>query len=315
MPTPTILTDVSLRGYSTLRAGGNAERFAVARNADELAVLVEGAHRSGEPLTVIGQGSNILPSDAGIPGLTVLNLCRELILDGGNVECESGLRLQELFLKTVQAGRRGFEYAVGIPGTVGGALVSNAGAYRSNISEFLTELEVVHAGDRQWVKPEWMEFGYRTSRLRARPNDPTVVLRSRFVLPVGDAKTSYDNAREYQRQRISKQPPGASAGSFFKNVEDPDIAGSLPDLPPALKKAGVVPAGFLLEAVEMKGYRHGGAMFSARHANFLLNVGNARATELRELTDIAKARVRSVFGVELEAEVLFIGDWSNYPTS
>lgn len=312
---PKIYTNKCLRGLTTLRAGGCAEQFAVARSADELAGLVETAHRAGSPITVIGQGSNLLISDRGIPGLTVLNLSRGFQLENGAVECESGLRIQELFLKTVQAGRRGFEYAVGIPGTVGGALVSNAGAYRSNISEFLTELEVVHAGVRSWVAPEWMEFGYRTSRLRARPADPTIVLRVRFNLPCGEAKASYDLAREFQRQRIGKQPPGASAGSFFKNVEDQRIADSLDSLPASLKAAGVVPAGFLLEAVGMRGYRHHGAMFSARHANFLLNVGNASATELRELTDIAREKVSAAFGVQLEAEVLLIGEWSGYPRS
>ncbi len=131
-------------------------------------------------------------------------------------------------------------------------------------------------------------------------------------LPTGNPKKIYDEAREYQRQRISKQPPPASAGSFFKNVNDPTLAASLPGLPEGLKKAGVVPAGYLIEAAGLKGYRLGGAMQGARHANFILNVGNATAFEIRRLANYTKATVRERFGVELEEEVLYLGDWSRF---
>ncbi|MCC7231183.1 MAG: hypothetical protein IT203_12390, partial [Fimbriimonadaceae bacterium] len=113
-------------------------------------------------------------------------------------------------------------------------------------------------------------------------------------------KAIYDEAREYQRQRISKQPPSASAGSFFKNVNDPDLAQTLPGLSDGMREAGVVPAGFLIEAVGLKGFRMGGAMQGARHANFILNVGNATATEIRRLALFTKGKVRETFGVELE---------------
>jgi UDP-N-acetylmuramate dehydrogenase len=125
-------------------------------------------------------------------------------------------------------------------------------------------------------------------------------------------KQSFDEAREYQRQRIGKQPPPASAGSFFKNVLDKALADSLDTLTEGMKKAGVVPAGYLIEACGLKGHRLGGAMLARKHANFILNVGGASATEIRDLAEFTKSRVRERFGVELEEEVLFLGDWSQY---
>jgi UDP-N-acetylmuramate dehydrogenase len=310
---PLIQYGVSLRPYTTLRAGGPAESLALARNVDELAALVAGAQNRGERVTILGWGSNVLPSDAGVRGLTVINLTRGLrVARTGEVIVDSGCGFQEVFLKTAQAGLRGLEFAVGIPGTLGGALVSNAGAYRSCVSEFLTRLEVVIDGERKWVDPSWMDFKYRDSVLRRSDAPNAVVLRIEMKLPQGESKRIYDEAREYQRQRIGKQPPSPSAGSFFKNVQDRDLAAVLPGLTDGMRKAGVVPAGFLIEAVGLKGYRLGGAALGRRHANFIVNIGGATATEIRRLALHAKYTVAARFGVELEEEVLYLGDWSAF---
>jgi UDP-N-acetylmuramate dehydrogenase len=302
-----------LRAYTTLRAGGPAEELAFAANVEQLAKLALAAQESGKGVTLLGRGSNVLPSDAGVHGLTVINRATGIrVAKSGEVVADTGCDFQELFLKTAQAGLRGLEYAVGIPGTLGGALVSNAGAYRSNVSEFITGLEIVFNGERAWVSPAWMQFSYRNSILR-RPDPPSaVVLRVSMTLPAGERKRIYDEARDYQRQRISKQPPSASAGSFFKNVNDRTLAESLDLLPPAMRAAGVVPAGYLIEAAGLKGYRVGGAMLGRRHANFMLNIGGASATEIRNVAEHAKNVVRDRFGVVLEEEVLYLGDWSRY---
>jgi UDP-N-acetylmuramate dehydrogenase len=308
-----LATSVPLAPYTTLKAGGPAEYFFVARDVDALADAALFAQSNSVAMTVLGSGSNMLPSDVGVRGLVVLNLADRIEIEcDGTVTAECGCAFQDLFLKSVQAGLKGLEFAVGIPGTLGGALVSNAGAYRSNVSEFITGLEVVFNGRRTWVEPSFMEFSYRDSILR-RPDPPQcAMLRARFKLPKGVARESYDEAREYQRQRIGKQPPPASAGSFFKNVLDKALADSLDTLTEGMKNAGVVPAGYLIEAAGLRGYRHGKAMLAKKHANFIINVGGASAFEIRDLAEFAKGRVREKFGVTLEEEVLYLGDWSSY---
>lgn len=317
MGSPLLMTrvqeKVSLAPYTTLRSGGAAQWFLKVRSVEEFAAVAIEAQLQGIGTTVLGWGSNVLPSDDGVPGLTILNAARQIeIGPDGAVSADCGCGFQELFLKTAQHGLLGLEFAVGIPGTLGGALVSNAGAYRSNVSEFLTELEVVHNGERKMVPPSFMEFSYRDSRIRRANREALVLLRVVFQLPKGVPKAIYDEARDYQRQRITKQPPPASAGSFFKNVNDPQLAASLTRLPEKLRQAGVVPAGFLIQEAGLPGTRHKGAMIARRHANFIVNVGGAKAFAIRELADKAKAAVHDRFGVHLEEEVLYLGDWRRY---
>lgn len=305
---------VSLRPYTTLRTGGEAEWFVEVSELGLFAAIAAAAQASNRAMLVLGWGSNLLPSDAGVKGLVILNRCRRIVVDPSTctVEAETGCGFQELFLKTAQAGLAGLEFAVGIPGTLGGALVSNAGAYRSNVSEFLTDLEIVYGGERRWVKPDWMGFAYRDSVLR-RANPPScALLRVRMRLRPGDPKAIYDEAREYQRQRIGKQPAPASAGSFFKNVYDQALADRLSRLPERLRAAGVVPAGYLIEHAGLAGAKQGGAVLSRRHANFMLNVGGATATDVRNLAERVKREVAAMFGVHLEEEVQYVGDWSAF---
>lgn len=305
---------VPLRLFTTLKAGGEAEYFTYCKTVGELAgaaLFCQGG--AGLPLTVLGWGSNVLPSDDGVPGVCAINATNSIeISEDGTLLVDSGASFQDVFLKAAQAGRGGLEFAVGIPGSIGGALVSNAGAYRSNVSEFLTRLEIVFEGERQWVNPSWMEFSYRDSRLRRTSGVQCAILRIEMQLPVRRQKEIYDEARNYQRQRIGKQPPPASAGSFFKNVNDHDLAQSMPELSEGMRKAGVVPAGYLIERAGLMGTRIGGAMFAHRHANFIVNVGNASAFEIRRLAMLGKKAVFERFGVELEEEVLYLGDWRRF---
>lgn len=303
---------VPLRPYTLLRAGGDAEEFGITSDINQLAVWIAESHAADQPLTILGWGSNVLPSDAGVPGRVIRNETSGFSRLGQTVEAESGLSFQDFFLRCTQAGLGGTSYAVGIPGSLGGALVSNAGAYRGAISEHLVALEVVRDGHREWVSPDVLEFSYRDSILRKPQPPKLVVLRLRFELPVADAEREFDLAREWQRQRISKQPPNPSAGSFFKNVIDADLAQRLETLPPVLREKGIIPAGYLIEQVGLKGTWHYGAQIGERHANFLLNRRNARASAIRDLAEHAKERVRDAFGVELEEECLYLGDWSGY---
>jgi len=250
-------------------------------------------------------------SDLGYPGLVIQNRCKATSI-GPETTAECGVSFGSLFYQTARTGLSGLEWAIGIPGTVGGALVSNAGAYRGNIGPLVKSVRVFADGHDQVVGPEWMEFSYRDSRLRRSGIGRTVILSCVLNLtPGGDPDDIISRAKVYQEQRRNKQPFAPSAGSFFKNVVSLEFAASLDGLPQGMRDAGVVPAGFLIERCGLKGHSVGGAMVSLEHANFLINAGGATAADLRSLASEVARSVRDKFGVELEEEVLYVGDWTD----
>jgi len=300
--------DEPMHRHTTLRVGGPADYYLHAEEAEVLAEVAALAQRLNLPHFLLGEGSNICVADAGVRGLMLHNGCRRARI--GPVTCvDAGHNFMALFVKTMQAGLSGLEFAVGIPGTVGGALVSNAGAYRANICDLVQEIDVVEAGVRRCVGPEWMEFSYRDSRLRRASGSAAVLVGVTLRLTPASKREIRMKARDLQMQRILKQPWEPSAGSWFKNVYDTGLAESLPKLPAAMKQAGVVPAAYLSEACGCKGYQVGGAGISGRHANFIVNLGGATAEELRQAAAHLKSRVLERFGVRLEEEVLCVGDW------
>jgi UDP-N-acetylmuramate dehydrogenase len=307
-----IRRDEPLRKYTTLRVGGPADLYFQAANADDLAAVAAAAQSASLQYFLLGGGSNVCISDKGVRGLVIHNLCRACEV-GPVTRVDAGHNFMSLFLKSARASLSGLEFAVGIPGSVGGALVSNAGAYRQNICDLVVDIDVVEEGERKTVGPDWMAFSYRDSRLR-RPNaSPAALVGVTLRLAPKPRTEIMARARDNQRQRIFKQPWYPSAGSFFKNVYDRTLAEQLPELPAPMKEAGVVPAGYLSAACDCKGLTVGGAQISRRHGNFVVNRGNATADDIRQLTGIVKQRVFDRFGVKLEEEVLYAGDWEGLP--
>lgn len=304
-----------MRRHTTLKVGGPARWFWGASDTETLAKVLSACWEHDIPYLFVGHGSNLLMSDLGYDGLVIQNRCKKTEI-GPITYSDSGVSLGSLFAQAARAGFAGLEWAIGIPGTVGGALVSNAGAYRGNIGPLVRTIRVFDNGQDQTVGAEWMEFSYRDSRLRRNGVGRTVILSCTLaLLEEGDPDAIMARAKRYQSERRAKQPFAPSAGSFFKNVNDRDLALSLPSLPDALKEAGVVPAGYLIEACGLKGARVGGAQVSEKHANFLINLDNqATAADLRALAGQVKAEVCRRYGVTLEEEVLYVGDWGDsYP--
>lgn len=295
--------------FTTLRVGGPADLYFRATRADDLAEAAAAAQRFAVPYFLLGGGSNVCISDRGVRGLVIHNECVRCEI-GTTTYVDAGYPFMQLFLDSARASLSGLEFAVGIPGTVGGALVSNAGAYRQNICDLVESIDVVEGGERKSVGPEWMGFSYRDSRLRKPGGPPATILGVTLNLKPKPRPEILARARDNQRQRIFKQPWYPSAGSFFKNVYNRELADLLPDLPVPMKEAGVVPAGYLSGAVGCKGLAVGGAQISRRHANFVVNRGLATASDIRSLTGIVKQRVFERFGIELEEEVLYVGEWS-----
>jgi UDP-N-acetylmuramate dehydrogenase len=300
--------------HTTLRVGGPARWFWAASDVERLADALPRLWAAGIPYLLIGHGSNLLMSDRGYDGLVIQNRCKGVRIDAatGAVSSECGVSFGSLYSQTMRQGISGLEWAIGIPGTVGGALVSNAGAYRGNIGPLVRRVRAFFEGTVGDFGPEWMGFRYRDSRLRNETPPRTVVLSVDLELTPGGAPAEIEaRAKKYQAERREKQPLEPSAGSFFKNVYDRALAESFDDLPPALREAGVVPVGFLSMKAGCRGWREGGAGVSEKHGNFLVNHGGATAADFRRLADRVKAHLRARYGVELEEEVLCVGDWHN----
>jgi UDP-N-acetylmuramate dehydrogenase len=304
-------SDEPMSRHTTLRVGGPARWFWAASDVEVLAQTLSACFKADIPYLFLGHGSNVLMSDRGYDGLIIQNRCKGVEV-GPITSCESGASLGSLFHHTARAGYAGLEWGVGIPGTVGGALVSNAGAYRGNIGPLARSIRLVDEGVDQTVGAEWMEFEYRDSRLRRAGISRSVILSCTLELTYeGDPAAILARAKDYQSQRRSKQPYAPSAGSFFKNVLNRELAESLETLPPGMRAAGVVPAGYLIEACGLKGLTVGGAQASEKHANFLINTNHeATATDFFRLAALVKKSVKERFGVMLEEEVLYLGDWS-----
>ena len=284
--------------YTSARVGGSAEMFVIVTNTTELQSVVEMAFIQRIPYTVIGGGSNVLVSDNGVRGLMILNKAREVHFrhTGLSVVCavESGMNLSSLARQCIAKGLGGLEWAVSIPGTVGGAVVGNSGAHGGDMNSTLLSATVWEPGNglRIYSKEE-MEYGYRDSILKQERVDDRprrVVLSAELELKPEPAEVLMARADGFVARRKETQPSGASMGSMFKN-------------PPNYY------AGYLIEAAGLKGYRLGGAHISEKHANFFVNDEDATAEHVRGLIAEAWNTVREQFGVELELEVELLGDW------
>lgn len=312
LPMESVRENESMARHTTLRVGGPARYFYPANDLEVLAQILPALSQASIPYLLIGHGSNLLMSDRGFDGVVIQNRCKKTAINNetGAVYAECGASLGSLFMQTQRAGLAGLEWGIGIPGTVGGALVSNAGAYRGNIGPLVMQVRAFFEGAVSSFGPEWFGFSYRDSRLRNETPPRTVVLSVDMQLtPTTDPDAVLATAKRYQGERRAKQPLQPSAGSFFKNVQNRALAERFDDLAPALKEAGVVPTGFLSMKAGCMGWREGGAMVSDKHGNFLVNAGGATATDFRQLADRIKTRILNEYGVMLEEEVLAVGDW------
>ena len=294
-----VVRDEPMSRHNSLRIGGPATLFVTVNSVDELVKAVLAARERSVPYLVIGNGTNMLVGDYGIDGLVIHNkskqLSHDVLEDGRSIwHVDSGVLFSRLARITCDAGWTGQEWSNSVPGSMGGGVVSNAGAHGKELKDDLISVDVLTAeGKIENWPAESLRLGYRTSRFKALGNramsPPEVVLRAHLYLYPDTEHTCESHMRQYLEERQAKQPQGKSAGSTFKN-------------PPGNS------AGYLIEQVGMKGYRHGGAQFSPKHANFMMNVGGATAADVHYLMDLARQKVREQFGIEMEPEIEFIGE-------
>ncbi|MCD6519958.1 MAG: UDP-N-acetylmuramate dehydrogenase [Anaerolineae bacterium] len=286
-----------LAQYTTFGIGGPADLLLVAERLEELQEWVRLAREVRVPVLVLGKGSNVLVADAGVRGLVIINRCQEFELaESGLLLAQGGVLLNELAWWTVKRGWAGLEWAVGIPGTVGGAVVGNAGAYGGCIGDVVRWALVLSPEGREerWSN-EQLAFDYRTSALKhfSSKGERWIVLQVALQLTRGEREKLEARARNVLQQRRERTPQGYCAGSVFKRTVQ-------------------YPAGFLIEQAGLKGYRIGGAEVSRKHANFFMNIGGATANEMRALMEVVSRKVWETFGQRLEPEIEFIGEWEDH---
>jgi len=297
-----IRRDVSLARHTTMKVGGPADYFAAVNTVEQLAGLVGWCRRVELPYFVLGGGSNILISDRGMRGLVIFNRCRQVQVSGHDgrplLFAESGAAMAGVARTSIRRGLAGLDWAVSVPGTVGGAVVGNAGAHGGEIKDTLQSAQVLdESGALQEMNIDNFDYAYRDSalkrRLPLRAGFKAVVLSATFELKHGDPVALKAEADAYLAHRRRTQPVEPSLGSTFVN-------------PPGDY------AGRLIEAVGLKGRRIGGVEVSVTHANFIVNpggVGSAKAQDVMDLVHLIQTTVKEEFGVSLQREIQLAGDW------
>lgn len=284
--------DVPLAPFTTLRVGGAADRYAVAASTEELVDLLELAADASVPTFLLGKGSDIVVADAGIRGLVIRVRADGVEVHGTRVRAEAGASMTAMAKRCARDGLAGFDWAISIPGTFGGAVWANAGAHEGQMADVVRDVEVFDPRDRgrRSLPASELGFAYRDSRFK---HSPEVVLTGTIQLDRGDSATISALVDEHQARRKATQPlADQNAGSVFRN-------------PPGDH------AGRLVEAAGLKGHRIGSAQVSTLHANFIVtDRGSGRASDVRALGDLVRATVRDRFGVELAYEIEFVGDWA-----
>jgi UDP-N-acetylmuramate dehydrogenase len=276
--------------HTTFGIGGQADFFYVARRPEDLIEAIQIAKVVNLPFFILGSGSNVLVSDSGFKGLVIKNRCNKIFLSDENITCQSGTLLNDLVNFSYENSLSGVEFAAGIPGTIGGAVYGNAGAFGKTVGDPLTEAVILKPqGGIEKVDKEYFEFGYRESKLKKTKE---VLLSATFELEKGEKEEIKKEIHKNVEMRRGKLPQKEkSAGCFFKNVVDNE------------KKLS---AGFLLEQVGAKGMRYGEAVVFEKHANILINLGKAKAKDVKALADSLKRKIKEKFDIDLEEEVVYL---------
>ncbi|GAB4530664.1 MAG: UDP-N-acetylmuramate dehydrogenase [Anaerolineales bacterium] len=282
--------DVPLASYTAARLGGPAEALLAVHNADELAQAVRILWAEALPFYILGGGSNVLVSDAGLQAVVLLNRARRVHFDNAGVRAESGANLGAIARQAAARGLGGLEWAVNIPGTLGGAVFGNAGAHGGDIARQLQLAEILHPeqGILHLTSAD-LGYGYRTSALK-RGELAGIVLQATLRLQPAPHTEIQARMAAFTAHRRQTQPPGASLGSMFKNP-----AGDY--------------AGRLIEAAGLKGLQIGGAQISPQHANFFINTGQATASDIFALIQQTRETVQQQFGITLELEIELLGEF------
>jgi len=309
-PDVKILENEPLKNHTTFKIGGPAKYFVETNQTDVLKALLTEAKTNNVAWTMIGGGSNILVSDSGFNGLVIKIIPGELEIDGATIRVWAGNFLAVVLQNVLSAGLTGMEFSAGIPGTIGGAVKGNAGTYGEDMSKVVEEVNFLdeNSAEKTFTKND-CGFSYRNSVFKDHPQwlITNVVLK----LEQGDLEASKKLVMERLQKRTC-QPPEPSAGCIFKNVIwTEEIAAKLEklgwELKPEFKTHGKIPTAWVIENLDLKGRTMGRAKISEKHANYLVNTGEATADEVMQLISLVKQKVRDEAGIQLREEVRYLG--------
>ena len=287
-----VQTNIALAPYTSARIGGPADALLTVKSADELADAMQLIWQQELPYYILGGGSNVLVSDEGFRGVVVLDRAKETVFEMGDqptVWCEAGVVIANLAKRCASKGLAGLEWSATVPGTVGGAVYGNAGAFGGDMNDSLLWADVLTQHGREKLTLDQMGYGYRTSVLK-RGEIKGIVLSALLKLKNSSKEEVSVKIEQFSERRKATQPPGASMGSMFKNPEG-DYAGRL------------------IEAAGLKGMRIGSAEISSVHGNFFINHGDTKADDIRALISLVQKTVFEMFNVKLELEVELVGTW------
>lgn len=289
VPEEDILTEEPMSRHTTFRIGGEAACFIRISSEEQLRKLIPYFENVGVEYFVLGKGSNLLVGDKGYPGviLQISDACQQIEAEENRLQVQAGAALSKVALFAMEKGLEGLEFAAGIPGTVGGGVVMNAGAYGGEMKQVVESVRVLSSeGEILTLDNDTMEFGYRTSIIR---NRNFTVLSVTFRLREGNREEIRARIEDFQKRRMEKQPLNyPSAGSTFKRPEG-YFAGKL-----------IMDAG-------LRGFQIGDARVSDKHCGFVVNVGKATARDVTDVIEEVQEKVRERFGVSLEREVIYLG--------
>ena len=285
---PGIKNNVSLKNYTTFKTGGKAKYFFVARNKENIISAIATARKFKLPFFIIGKGSNLLASDRGFKGIVIKIQNTKYKILNTKIVAEAGILLSQLVSETIKKNLTGLEWAVGIPGTLGGAIYGNAGAFKKSIGDNTKEVEVYDLKSRKLriLKNKDCKFKYRESVFKENKN--LVILSAELQLKKGDERKIEDGVKEYLNYRKNTQPLNfPSIGSIFKNTP-------------------LHSAGELIEKCGLKGKRIGHVQISEKHANFIVNLGKGKAKDVVTLIKLIQKKVKNRFNIGLKEEVQYL---------
>jgi len=288
IPNSEVYLDETMSKHTSFKIGGNADIYVKVKNVEDIQYIINYVKDNNIPLTILGNGSNLLVRDNGIRGITMQIDLQEILVEGTKVIAGAGVKLGVLATAILKNELTGFEFAAGIPGTIGGAVKMNAGAYGSEFMNVITKVTyITRDGIIEEISKEDLDFSYRHSRFS---DTDEIILSATLKLEKGNPEEIKDKMNELLVARKTKQPLELpSAGSTFKRGSD-------------------FYASRIIEEAGLKGYKIGGAQISEKHSGFVVNVGNATAQDVIDLTDHVKKVIFEKFGKKIELEVEIVGE-------